>query len=398
MPLTDLAIRKAAPRDRPYKVYDELGLFLVVQPAGGKLWRIRYTWQGKEKLLSPGPYPAISLAKARLARDEARRLLRDDIDPGVRTKRRGVEGDTLQAVATRWHADRRDEWTAGFAHDVWRSLELHIFPTLGDRPIAAITPLELLSVLKPLVAKGSRRETVRRVRQRVSEICRLAVLEGLRPDDPAAVLVDALPATRATPMRTLREDQVGAFLLAVIRAGNPLLSAALRLQLLTAVRPGEVREARWEEFDLEGALWEVPAARMKRRRAHLVPLSRQVVTLLRDLRLVTGHRALLFPHRLDPTKPMSENTVSSLITRVGYGDDLTPHGLRSLFSTVCHDRQFAAPDVIEYALAHVERSRTKRAYDRGDRLILRRALMQRWADHIETLMETTTGPEASRTA
>lgn len=384
--LTDVQVRKAAPRATAFKLYDELGLFLLVQPTGSKLWRIRYTWQGKEKLLSPGPYPAVTLAAARAARDEARRLLRESVDPGVRTPRRGPDGESLRAVATRWHLDRSTEWTPDFANDVWRSLELHVFPTLGDRPIAGVTPLELLSVLKPLVAKGSRKETVRRIRQRLSEIFRLAVLEGLRADDPAAVLVDALPATRATPMRTIREDQLADCLRALARSGHPSVGRAVRLQLLTAVRPGEVREAAWAEFDLEAGLWEIPADRMKRRRAHVVPLSTQAVALLREQHLITGHRALVFPHRLHPERPMSDNTVNALISRAGYGELLTAHGLRSLFSTVCNDRAFATGDVIEHALAHVERSRTKRVYDRGDRLIQRRVLMQRWADHVDALV------------
>lgn len=390
MPLTDVAIRKALPRDRPYKLYDELGLFVHVQPGGSKLWRVRYTWQGKERALSPGAYPTVTLAQARAARDRARDLIRQGIDPSVVTHagRPLQAGESLLSVATRWHADRRAEWTPDFAHDVWRSLELHIFPALGDHPIASLTPLAILTVLKPVVTRGARKETVRRLRQRLSEIFRLAVLEGLRPDDPAAVLVDALPATRATPMRTLREDQLGAFVLALARAGSPLVVAAVRLQLLTATRPGEVRAARWDEVDLDAARWTIPAERMKRRRAHSIPLSRQAVALLREVSLATGHRALVFPHRMQPRHPMSDNTVNALIARAGYGEALTAHGLRSLFSTICHDRQLAEPHVIEAALAHVERSRTKRAYDRGDRLILREGLMQRWADHVEALVTT----------
>jgi integrase len=385
MPLKDAEIRTIKPGERPLKLFDGHGLFLLVQPTGSKLWRLKYRWQGKERLLSLGPYPSLTLAAAREERAEALRCLREGIDPSVRKSVRGQKGDTLRAIATRWHAGRKGDWTADFAADVWRSLELHVFPTLGDRPIAAITPLELLSVLNPLVAKGSRKETVRRIRQRLSEICRLAILEGLRPDDPASVLVDALPPPKSTPMRAIREQQVGDFLAAVTRAGNLLVTAAIRVQLLTAVRPGEVREARWAEFDLQRAEWTIPAGRMKRRREHVVPLSRQALAVLKDLRALTGHREFLFPHRLDASRPFSDNTVNALIDRVGWSGALTAHGLRSLFSTVSNERQFAAPDVIEHALAHVERSRTKRAYDRGDRLEARRLLMQRWADHVDGL-------------
>ena len=284
MPLKDAEIRTIKAAERPQKLFDGQGLFLLVQTTGSKLWRLKYRWHGKERLLSLGRYPSLSLAAARQEREEALRCLREGIDPSVRKRIRGQKGDTLRAVATRWHAGRKVDWTADFAADVWRSLELHVFPTLGDRPIAAITPLELLSVLNPLVAKGSRKETVRRIRQRLSEICRLAILEGLRADDPSSVLVDALPAPKPTPMRALREQQVRDFLASVARAGNALVAAAIRLQLLTAVRPGEVREARWAEFDLQKAEWTIPAGRMKRRREHVVPLSRQTLAVLRGLR------------------------------------------------------------------------------------------------------------------
>jgi integrase len=380
--LTDAAIRKAQPRAAPYRLSDGRGLTLLVKPTGSKLWRVRYRWQGRERVLAPGPYPEVSLAQARQVCDEARQALRDGLDPGVRRRRVGTAGETLRAVATRWWEDRASDWTPSFADDVWRSLELHVLPSLGEASIRTLTPLQLLSVLRPLVDEGKRAETVRRLRQRLSDICRLAVLEGLRQDDPAALLVDALPSPRVTPMRTIREEDVPALLAAVDRGGNSLVAAALRLQLLTATRPGEVRAAAWAEVDLAAAVWTIPADRMKRRRAHVVPLSRQALAVLSALQPVTGHRVHLFPGRLDRGRPMSNSAVATVLARAGWAERLTAHGLRSLFSTVCHERRLAEPDVIEHALAHVERSRTKRAYDRGDRLAARRGLMQAWADVI----------------
>ncbi len=387
--LTDVQIRKAKPAEKSYRLTDSGGLHLYVTPAGGKLWRMRYEFAGKEKLLSFGPYPAISLSDAREARDQAKAELRAGRDPGVTKRRRKVAraraaATTFEGVAREWHALQRQTWTERHASDVLLSLERDVFPTIGATPIRDIEAPEVLALLRDIEGRQAR-ETARRVRQRMSSIFVYAIASGRATADPAAIVQGAMaPQIKGRQPAVTDLDEARKVLRdAEAIPAHPVTRLALRFIALTVVRPGELRGARWDELeDVRGdaPLWIIPAARMKMKREHLVPLSRQAVETLLALHQISGGGPILFPMTRHAHKPLSENALGYLLNRAGYHGRHVPHGWRSTFSTVMNERHAEDARIIDVALAHVHKNKVEGAYNRALYLAQRRKLLQEWAD------------------
>lgn len=399
MPLTDMAVKQAKPKDKPYKLADDRGLFLLVQPGGSKLWRFKYRHQGKEKLLAIGKYPDIGLAAARKLRDAAREQLALEIDPGAAKKAgkraaRIAAANSFEAVARAWWQNWKGNRTEDTAGAAIRQLEIHVFPHIGDMPIAGVAPADVLELLRKIEAKGTT-ETLKRVRARIGEIYIFAIANGLAASNPAEGLHKAVkphqskhrPALRAGELRDLfvRLDAV--------RISRPV-KIAVNLIVLTFVRPGELRCAQWNEFDLQGATWTVPAKRdrsrgltgMKMREEHVVPLSAQAVALLRELRDHSGSGDLLFPNRNGKGRPISDGTINSALRAMGYAANaVTGSGFRTTATGALLELGFRA-DVIDRQLAHRERKQVFAAYSHHAEFAMeRRKMMQAWADYVDAL-------------
>jgi integrase len=384
--LTDIALKALRPREKPYKVSDGRGLYVIVRPDGARWWRFRYHWAGREKLLSLGTYPDVSLKLARDRRDEARQLLNRGVDPSAdRQAQRQAHIDTFKAVAEDWLARQRT-LKPGTVAQLRRRLEVYVYPRIGRHPIATITAPELLRMLRRIEGKGNH-ETAHRVRSLISRIFRYAVGHGLADRDVAGDLRGLLTPVKGNNFAAITAPKrIGELLRAIDGYhGQPQVMAALRLAPLVFVRPGELRAAEWGEFDLEHREWRIPAARMKMGTEHLVPLSSQAAAILEELRLHTGEGVLLFPSLRSRARPISDNTLNGALRRLGYsGEEHTAHGFRSMASTRLNELGYP-PDVIELQLAHVERNKVRAAYNRAERIAERRAMMQAWADYLDGL-------------
>ena len=388
--LTDAGVRSAKPKDRTYKLNDTGGLVLFVTVAGSKLWRMRYTFQGKEKLLSFGPYPKLSLAQARDQRDAAKALLRAGKDPGHDKRiRKAIGSDasgSFEGIARDWHRRNLPTWTERHGDDVLDSLQAYVFPTLGALPITDITAPMVLGVLRVIEARPAL-ETARRVRQRISAVFVYAIALGMGDNDPAAIVRGAM-----APMVKGRQPAVtdlgkARAVLAAVEAipAHPATKLANRLLALTVVRPGELRAARWGELEgLDGPepLWRVPAERMKMKKEHLVPLSRQAVEVLAAIRPLTGRCPFVFPNSRHAHLPMSENAIGYLLNRAGYHSRHVPHGWRATFSSMMNEEYRADRHVIDLMLAHAPKDKTEAAYNRATHMDRRRELAQLWADKL----------------
>jgi integrase len=390
MPLiTETRIRAAKPADKPYKLFDERGLFMLVTTAGGRLWRFRYRLGGVEKLLTLGAYPDVSLKRAREKRDEARRSVADGIDPGAKRRaEHDAEINTFVAVADEWLLTKKNALTPATWERDHRQIHKWVVPYLGNKPIASIEAPDLLEVLKRIEAKGVI-DTAHRTREVCGRVFRYAIATGRAKRDIAADLVGAL-APRTTQHHAAITDpgKVGELLRAIDGyEGQPTTATALRLAPYVFVRPTELRAAEWSEFslDTEQPEWRIPAERMKMREAHIVPLARQSVNILRGLQPITGRQRYLFPAIGGGGRPLSENTLNGAIRRLGYsGEEMTAHGFRSMASTLLNE-QGVHPDLIELQLAHAERNTVRAAYNRAQRLAERRQMMQGWADYLDKL-------------
>ena len=385
--LSEAKIRASRPKERAYKVFDERGLFMLVTPTGGRLWRFRYRMGGVEKLLSLGAYPDVPLKRAREKREDARKLVADGIDPSAkRQAERATQVETFEAIAKEWLELQRKSLAAETMDILGTRLKSFLYPYVGSRPIASITAQELLAALRRIEARG-KHETAHRVRSLAGRVFRDAVATGRAQHDVAADLKDALAPVKSRNFASVTEPaRVGELLRAIDGySGQPITALALKLAPLVFVRTGELRGAEWAEFDLEGAEWRIPAARMKMGEQHIVPLSRQAVAILRELHILTGSGRYVFPSLLSAERPMSDNTINAALRRLGYGsDEQTGHGFRSMASTLLNEQGFP-PDVIELQLAHVERNKVRAAYNRAQRLPERRKMMQSWADYIDSL-------------
>jgi integrase len=376
--LTELRVKAAKPAEKPYKLFDERGLFMLVTPARGRLWRFRYKRGGVEKLLTLGQYPDVSLKRAREKRDDARRLLSDGVDPTL--KRRAEEAsatNTFKAVADEWLLTKKNALTpATWARD-YRQVHKWVTPYLGSKPISSIEAPDLLEVLKRIEAKGVV-DTAHRTREVCGRVFRYAIATGRAKHDIAADLIGAL-APRTTQHHAAITDpkKVGELLRAIDGYdGQPTTAAALKLAPYVFVRPTELRAAEWSEMMLDGPApeWRIPAERMKMREAHIVPLARQAVEILRAIQPVTERQRYVFPAIGGGGRPLSANTLNGAIRRLGYsGDEMTGHGLRSMASTLLNE-QGVHPDLIELQLAHAERNTVRAAYNRAQRLAERREI------------------------
>ena len=392
MPLTDTAIRNVKLKDRPFKLSDGNGLYLFVTPGGARLWRLKYRFAGKEKSLSIGAYPAVTVRMAREAREKAKSQLAAGVDPSqakqaAKRKERAATLHTFQAIAKEYVAKlRREQRAKGTIAKLEWLLGL-AFDALGLRAINEISAAEVLDVLRKVEARGHH-ETAKRLRSTIGAVFRYAIATARCDNDPTFALKGALtrPVVKSRPAITDKKA-LGGLLRAIDGFdGQPTTSAALKLLALLAARPGELRHAEWREFNLDAAVWTIPASRMKMRREHRVPLPRQAVAVLRDLHALTGTGAFLFPSVRSAARPISENTLNAALRRMGYAkDEVVSHGFRATFSTIANEFGQWNPDAIERALAHVENNSVRRAYLRADFWDERVAMAQWWADLLDEL-------------
>lgn len=392
MALTDSAIRAAKPKETQYKLHDEKGLLLIVRPTGGRLWRLKYRFQGKEQQYSLGTYPDVSLKDAREGRDAARKLLAEGKDPSTEKKRETVAaavsaGNTFKVVAEEHISKRRLEGAADatIAKARWH---LDRLTKLHARPIAEIEAFEVLEILRKLETRGNL-EAARQIRAFASRIFRYGVATTRCKTDPAALLTGALTAPRVKNHAAITDPvEVGALLRAIEGyEGQPATHCALRIAPHVFVRPGELRQAEWPEFDLEGAVWTIPAIRTKMRKEHAVPLSSQAIAILQEAAKISGVGALVFPG-LRGKRPISENTLNAALRRLGYGhDDMTAHGFRAMASTLLNQSGKWRPDVVERALAHGERDKIRAAYNRAQYWDERVKMAQWWSDYLDVLRD-----------
>lgn len=391
MPLSDTAIRKAKPIAKPQRLFDGGGLYMELSPAGGKWWRLKYRFGGKEKRLSLGTYPDTSLADAREKRDVARKLLAAGIDPGEQRKAVKTAGEERAAnsfavIATEWLALQRQRMASATLEKAQWTFDELVNPWIGSRPITAIDAPEILKVLRRIEERGAH-ETAHRTKQRCSQVFRYAISTGRAKHDPTADLRGALAPVVSTSRAAITDPvKVGELLRAIgSYQGSLVTKSALKLAPLVFVRPGELRKAEWSEIDLDGAQWRIPAVRMKMREEHIVPLAPQAVAILRELQPLTGRGQHVFPSYRGKARTMSENTVNAALRYMGFDKDtMTGHGFRAMASTRLNEMGWP-PDVIERQLAHAERNKVRAAYNRAQYLDERTRMMHAWADYLDGL-------------
>ena len=389
MKLNARQVDAAKPREKAYKLADGAGLYLEVVPSGSRYWRMKYRFNGKEKRMAFGVYPAVSLAQARALRDEAKKKLAEGIDPSFAKKEEKLVRDvqlnnTFQSVALEWHGTKASRWSEGYASDIIEAFNKDIFPYIGQQPVNEIKPLVLLNVLRRMESRGAT-EKAKKVRQRCSEVFRYAIVTGRAEYNPAADLTSAMSGHESKHYPFLTVEELPDFFKALSGyTGSPLVVLAARLLILTGVRTGELRGAFWSEFDLEKAVWEIPAERMKMKRPHLVPLSTQALEIVQQLKVMSGQYPLVFPGRNDPRKTMSEASINQVFKRIGYTGKVTGHGFRHTMSTILHEDGFNTA-WIETQLAHVDKNAIRGTYNHAQYLDGRREMMQWYADYIDEL-------------
>ncbi|MBN8776011.1 tyrosine-type recombinase/integrase [Thiomonas arsenitoxydans] len=394
MPLTDTTIRNAKPGAKSIKLFDERGLYLEITPPGGKLWRLKYSFGGKEKRLSFGAYPDVSLKAAREKRDDARRMLADGIDPSEARKAAKARAlqmaeDSFEAIAMEWAKRHLAARSESHRTRVIRRLEREVFPFLGKKPIASITAPDILAVLRKIETRGVL-DTAHRTQQAIGTVIRYAVATGRAETDPTAALRGALPAYKSGHMAAPADDP--AAIGAILRAfdafkGGLVVSVAVRMLPLLFCRPGELRTMRWEQIDTEAAQWRYTVT--KTHTEHIVPLSRQALALLDEIRPLTGHMpgGWVFIGGRSPMRAMSENAINAAYRRMGIDtrQELTGHGWRAVARTFLHERLGYEPAVIEHQLAHAVPDALGTSYNRTKFLDKRKAMMQEWADYLDKL-------------
>lgn len=392
LPLTDLQVKNAKPKDKPYKLTDGGGLYLLITPSGGKLWRLDYTFLAKRKTFFLKSYPEISLLEARQRRDEARKLLANGIDPGE-VKKEAIEAAAVTAasvfevVAREWYDKNEPVWSTGHAATVKSRLERDVYPQIGKKPVNEITAAEVRNMLLKVEARGAV-DTALRIKIICGQIFRYAVATGRLEHDPSAALKpreifqkrDAKHHAAITDPKTL---------IPLLRAidnyqGTIIVKSALKLSPLLFVRPGELQKMEWSEVDLDEALWSIPATKMKTRQPHLVPLSQQAMAVLLELKPLTGSGQYVFPGRTT-SRPMSNMALTAALDYLGYKDIQTPHGFRATARTILDEVLRVRVDLVEAQLAHAVRDANGRAYNRTSFIEDRRQMMQQWADYLDGL-------------
>jgi integrase len=387
-PLSDTKVRAIKRTEKPQKFFDGGGLFLFVSPTGGKLWRLKYRFGGTEKLSALGAYPQISLAEARQKRDQALAMIANGVDPGETKKAQKAAGteetETFEVIAREWHTKFSPSWADSHGEKILRRLELYVFPWLGNRPIKSITAPELLTVLRRIEAKGVL-ETAHRTQQNCGQVFRYAIATGRAERDPSNDLRGALPPASGKHMATITDPKEIAGLLRAIDdyRGGIVTRCALQLAPLVFVRPGELRHAEWNEINFDAAEWRIPAEKMKAGTLHIVPLSRQVLYILREIHPLTGNGRYVFPSPRTDSRPMSNNAILAALRRMGYAkDEMSGHGFRSMASTLLNEQGWNR-DAIERQLAHAERNSVRAAYNYAEFMPERKRMMQAWADYLD---------------
>lgn len=383
-PLSNTEVLRAKALDKDLTLHDGDGLFLIVKTNGKKLWRFRYQrlTTKKRTMIGIGAFPAISLADARRLRANYLALLANGLDPQVQAElieeQQQIAIDSIfSTVAFNWFQLKSKSVTPDYAKDIWRSLEKDIFPAIGELPVQQIKARTLVEALEPIKARGAL-ETVRRLIQRINEIMIYAVNTGLLDANPASGVGMAFEKPKKQNMRTLRPEELPELMRSLAMSNLSVPTRCLiEWQLLTLVRPSEASGARWAELDLDAKLWVIPSERMKAKREHIVPLSPQALDILMVMKPISGHRTYIFPSRNDPQKAMNSQTANAALKRIGYGQKLVAHGLRSIASTAMNEAGFNS-DVIETALSHVDKDEVRRAYNRALYLEQRKELLNWW--------------------
>ena len=389
--LTDAIIKKAKPKAKPYRLSDRHGLSLLVYPTGGKCWRYRYYFAGKENMISLGTYPEISLDEARKRLTEARTVKAMGKDPSknkqeIKQELITNQENTFEKVAREWYEKNKGEWSSTHARDVLRRLEFNLFPDLGSCPIKEIKSLELLAVLHKIEERGAL-DIAKRCRQMSGQVFRYGVVTGRTEHDITANLKGALQSRKPTHHKFIKHHDLPEFMINLKKYNGKLLTKlAVRFLLLTFVRTNELRAATWDEIHWDAKQWRIPKERMKMEKEHIVPLSRQTIDILTRIKRLSGHTPFLFPGANNPKKMMSENTILFALYRMGYHSKATGHGFRSTASTALNEMGFH-PDYIELQLAHIERNQVRAAYNHAQYLPQREKMMQHWADYLDAISQ-----------
>lgn len=391
MTLTNTAILNAKPKTKTQKLFDGGGLYLEISPSGGKWWRLKYRFGGKEKRISLGVYPDVSLKDARERRDNARKLLANNVDPGEHRKAHKAAkseraANSFEVIGREWFEKHKDGWADSHSDKIIRRLEKDVFPWLGGKPIAEITAPEVLAVLRRIEGRGTL-DTAHRAGGNCSQIFRYAIATGRAERDPVPDLRGALPPARGKNFAAITEPaKVGELLRAIDAfSGTFVVQSALRLAPLLFVRPGELRKALWDEFDLDKAEWRYLVTKTKTE--HLVPLSSQAVSILRELQPLSGNGRFVFQGARDPKRAMSDAAINAALRRMGFDTktEITGHGFRAMARTILAEELHQRPEVIEHQLAHAVPDALGTAYNRTKFLKERRAMMQLWADYLDKL-------------
>jgi integrase len=389
--LTDTEVRKAKPADKPYRKFDGGGLYVEISPAGGKLWRWKYRFHGKEKRLAIGTYPDIGLAEARDKRDAARKLLAAGTDPCMQRRAEKAAGaeraaNSFAAIAEEWLSTQAKHMAAATMEKARWTFDDLVFPWIGSRPIAEIDSPEMLKLLRRIEARGAH-ETAHRTKQRCGQVFRYAIATRRASYDPTVSLRGTLTPVKVKHRPAITDPaKIGELLRASDGyTGGLVVRSALKLAPLLFTRPGELRKAEWAEIDMDTAQWRIPAGKMKMREEHVVPLPAQAVAILRELHPLTGRGRYVFPGERSASRPMSEAAVNAALRRMGFDKDtMTGHGFRAMASSRLNEMGWA-PDVIERQLAHAERNKVRAAYNRAQYMEERQRMMQAWADYLDGL-------------
>lgn len=394
MKLTDKACKAAQGKDKPYKLADGGGMFLDVRPNNSKYWRLKYRLHGKEKLLALGVYPDITLLNARKKRDEAKALIREGIDPSLEKRTKKLTNqvkseNSFEAIARDWHDHNKAKWTESYAAEVLNRMEKDVFPSLGVYPITDIVPPLILQTMRKIEARGAH-EIARRTLQCTGQVFRYAIGEGKAESDPTRDLVGQLKPFKKSHYAALDIKQLPEFIQTLDKNDARLYAhtrRAMKLLMLTFVRTSELIQAKWSEFDLDEGLWIIPAERMKSRKDHIVPLSRQAIEILKEQQEMTGKWDWVFPNQVRPAKSMSNNTILKALERMGYKGAMTGHGFRALARTAIRENLRYDSEVIEKQLAHKTSNPLGEAYDRTKFLDERKPMMQDWADYLDAISQ-----------
>ncbi len=400
--LTELSVKQAKPKEKQYKLTDGEGMYLRTYPNGSKYWQLQYWFGGSQKILSFGVWPDVSLKEAREKRFEAKKKIKEGINPieekkeileaekHIEAEKKLSDSTTLNMVAKEWLLRQSNHWTEIHTRRVESSLNIHVLPDLGEKPISYITKQDIISTLRKIEAEG-KYETCLRIRQKIEAIFSYAEIEGLCNGNPAKGLQQILTKPKPKSQNSLPISELPEYLKKVNEEKDvqPTTILAMKFIILTFVRTSELRFADWKEFDIDcdNPLWIIPAERMKMRRTHHVPLSRQAVSILKEIQQYSGPEGYVFPQFYYRNKPMSENTLLYFSNRLGYAGRNTIHGFRALASTVLNESMKWHPDVIERQLAHQESNKVRSAYNRAEHLDERRKMMQWWSNHIDSLLK-----------